>query len=550
MQKSCRQCSASFLIRPWDEEFYKMVETPIPTLCPDCRLQRRFAFRNERHLYRRTCDLTGKSIISVHHAIKPFPVYDHHEWWGDRWDGLEYGRDFDFSRPFFEQFAELENQVPHMSMMISHSENCDYAPYSVYAKNCYMCVSCNMGSEDLMYSYQANTSRDCLDCSLSSQLELCYECLYSQNLFASAYSKDCRESQEIFFCEDCTGCNHLIGCKDLKNKKYHIFNKPVSPEEFTSWKEKLENWKFKVELAAKTRAFFMGLPNRATYITNSEESSGDHLTNCKNAFWCFDCFGLEDCAYINVIPRDLKNASDANYSQGSELVYDSVSAVNNYLSKFVLHAWDVKNSSYVQECFYSNSLFGCVGLKHKSYCILNKQYSKEEYEILVPKIIDHMNKSGEWGEFFPIELSPFAYNETIAQEYFPLKKEEVVKQGWKWKESEEPDFSNVSKKIPAEKLPDSIQDIPDDILNWAIECAESRRLFKIQKAELEFYRKMNLPIPHFHPDVRHAQRMTKRNPRTLWNRNCMKCGQEIQTTYSPDRPEIVYCEECYLKTVY
>ncbi len=156
--------------------------------------------------------------------------------------------------------------------------------------------------------------------------------------------------------------------------------------------------------------------------------------------------------------------------------------------------------------------------------------------------------SCEWGEFFPIEISPFAHNETVAQEYYPLKEEEVLEREWRWKE-ESDEIPNVKKIIPAEKLPDSIGDIPDDILNWAIECEESKKPFKIQKAELEFYRKMNLPVPHFHPDVRHKHRMKLRNPRRLWKRVCDKCRKEIESTFNPERKEIVYCEECYLESV-
>jgi hypothetical protein len=108
----------------------------------------------------------------------------------------------------------------------------------------------------------------------------------------------------------------------------------------------------------------------------------------------------------------------------------------------------------------------------------------------------------------------------------------------------------VSRVIPAVKLPDAIDDVPDDILNWAIECEATKRPFRIIKQELDFYRKMKLPIPHLHPDERHRRRMALRNPRKLWKRPCMKCGKEMETTYAPERPEIVYCENCYLKEVY
>ena len=81
---------------------------------------------------------------------------------------------------------------------------------------------------------------------------------------------------------------------------------------------------------------------------------------------------------------------------------------------------------YCISCFGSHDCFGCVGLRNKSYCILNTQYTKEEYEELVPRIIIHMMKNGEWGEFFPSSMSPFGYNETVATEYFPREKEEAL----------------------------------------------------------------------------------------------------------------------------
>jgi hypothetical protein len=106
-------------------------------------------------------------------------------------------------------------------------------------------------------------------------------------------------------------------------------------------------------------------------------------------------------------------------------------------------------------------------------------------------------------------MSPFGYNETVAQEYYPLTKEEALREGFNWSDYEVP-FPTVSKIIPASKLLDTIEGIPDDILNWAIECEVSKKPFRIIKQELEFYRKHSLPIPRRHPDVRHADRMKRK----------------------------------------
>jgi hypothetical protein len=202
----------------------------------------------------------------------------------------------------------------------------------------------------------------------------------------------------------------------------------------------------------------------------------------------------------------------------------------------------------VNECDFSSHLFLCIWLRHKQYCILNKQYSKKEYEELVPRIIEKMIADGEWWEFFPATLSPFGYNETVAYEYFPFTREGAQNQGFNWSDYEAP-FPSVSKVIPASKLPESIKSIPDDILNWAVECEVSWKPFRIIRQELEFYRKHNIPIPKRHPDVRHMDRMKLRNPRKLFERKCDSCEKLMITSYAPERPETVYCEVCFEREV-
>ena len=129
-----------------------------------------------------------------------------------------------------------------------------------------------------------------------------------------------------------------------------------------------------------------------------------------------------------------------------------------------------------------------------------------------------------------------------------MSREEVSTQGFKWSTYEAP-FPKVDKIIPASKLPDTIDAIPDDILNWAIECEVTKKPYRIIKQELEFYRKHHLPIPRRHPDQRHKDRMAQRNPRKLFERKCDKCHKDMITTYAPERPERVYCEECYEREV-
>lgn len=124
--KICNKCSTDFPIYQKDKNFYnnispkigtEMFEIPSPKLCPDCRAQRRLAWRNDRKLYKRKCDATGKEIISVFSPDKKYIVYDAEFYWSDRCtiDMSETG--YDFSKPFFEQFAELHASIPKRALL-------------------------------------------------------------------------------------------------------------------------------------------------------------------------------------------------------------------------------------------------------------------------------------------------------------------------------------------------------------------------------------------------------------------------------------------------
>jgi len=333
-------------------------------------------------------------------------------------------------------------------------------------------------------------------------------------------------------------------------------NKPYSKEEY---KKQVKEFLAKNSLAslrANFQKFLAKFPQKYAEIKNCEDCSGDNLSNSKNARDCYDCFQIEDCRFC----ADFETSNDCyDYNFGgydSELCCEIGSGGKNcYNVRFSINIWgNVRDSEYISVGRSLSNCFGCAGLRDSKYCILNKQYTKEEYEKTREKIIEHMKKvpstsSGrltpEWGEFFPIELSPFAYNESVAGEYFPLSEDEIIAKGWKYREKKQ----SFKYDGPKYEIPAKISDVPDDICDKILTCEATGKYYKIQKAELKFYRKMNLPVPRLCPDERHKRRMALRNPRKLFARNCAECGKEIQTTFAPDRPEKVLCEECYLKAV-
>lgn len=549
----CIQCTTAFEVRPEDREFYKTFDAPDPVICPDCRLQKRLTFRNERNLYHRKSALSGKNIISIYHPDVPHPVYATDEWWGDKWDGLSYGRDFDFNRPFFDQFRELQLMVPRIALFNVNPENSDYCQQAYDNKNCYLCMVVTT-CEDCMYLSHINKARDSFDSTLCQNIELCYECLDSDKLYACVESQSCQNSSNLLFCYDLIGCRDCFGCFGLRNKQNYIFNKPYPKEEYELKVASLELWKSSNYL--KYKKYFQDLSpqrvHRATRNINTFDSTGNYLINCAKAHECFDSFQLEECAYSTWV-FDSHHIYDTYGLGGSEFVLDCLGneKVNKVAwSTFVSDSGDV---FYSDLCFYSLGLFGCVGLRNKKNCILNKQYSPEDYKALRAKIVEHMKRTGEWGQFFPASLSPYCYNETAAQNYFPFSHEEAIAKGYRWREPDPKEYQPQNIIIP-----ESIKDVKPEVTQAILACqctlcathkSPCGKNYKIMPQELVFYKKQNLPMPLKCPDCRYYDRLRLRQPRKLYSRACTKCQAPIQTSFAPERPEQVFCEKCYAETV-
>lgn len=559
MQKSCRQCAQKFEITDEDLEFYDKVSpvfadkkfpVPPPTLCPSCREQRRLAFRNERNLYHRKCNLCGKSVISIYSDDKPHTIYCQNCFWSDKWNALNHGMEFDFNRPFFDQYRELLERTPIPAInMHGDNENCDFTNLSSNNKDCYM-VFASSDNENSYYCTYLQRSKTISDCFFIFDSELCYECIDCYNGYRLAFSQFTRNCSDSMFLYDCKNCTNCIGCAGLVNKKYHIFNKQCSNEEYENKRKEIIS---DPNIFNKTLKEFenikIHIPHKYYSGINNENVSGDHISFSKNAHNCYDCTYLEDSKYCTWFHR-AKDCYDC-YAWGypAELGYEVQLCGNNFY-KVLFSAWSTDNLSELIYCYYcannAKNLFGCVSLHQKNYCIFNKQYNKKEYEILAGKIIDHMHKTNEWGEFFPMEIAPFCYNETVAMEYFPLTKDKVEKLNLNWKKE-----TPISKYQGKEnKIPFNIKETDYNIVKQIFECENCGKNYKIITQEYDLCRTLQIPLPKNCFNCRYGLRRGLRNPRNLWHRKCKKCGKEIYTSYSPDRPEKIYCEDCYLKEIY
>ncbi|HAQ02303.1 TPA: hypothetical protein DCQ22_00170 [Candidatus Nomurabacteria bacterium] len=561
-KRICQNCRLQFTIEPDDFSFYEKIKVPAPTFCPECRMQRRFTFRNERVLHRNKCAKTGKSVISCFSSESPFIIYDRDIWWSDKWDPTEYGMDYDFSRPFFKQFRELLEKVPQPNLFIGKCTDTLYGNHIGEFKNSYL-VSASWLGENINYASRCNESKDSMDMFTTVNCEFCYDDVSCVKCYETFYSQNAVSCVSSYFLYDCKNCTNCFGCTNLRNKSYCIWNEQLTKEEYFKKLSELNigNYNNFKKIKEEFNKFKLSALRRFSNIVNSSNVSGDDITNASNSHDCFYVANnIKDCRFlINAIDR--LNDSYDGYGVGAntQLLYEGIdSGVNGSMQLFTATSWECLNTEYSYNCHGCNNLFACVGLRENSYCIFNKQYSKGEYIELKKKIIEHMNnipytdKKGnvyKYGEFFPAEISPFGYNETVAEDYFPLSEDDIKSNGYNFLN---PDKSGYTITHTSKDIPDDIKDIKETILDYIIECESCNKGYKIIQSEYEFLKRFNLPIPRKCFECRHKDRFNQVNPPKLWHRSCMKegCTNTFETSYVPERPEIIYCEKCYQNEVY
>ncbi|MBP6931637.1 MAG: hypothetical protein KBD48_03105 [Candidatus Pacebacteria bacterium] len=588
---TCQNCKKDFNIDSDDISFYEKMQVPAPTFCPMCRAQRRLAFRNERGLYKRKSDYSGKEIFSMFSPDSPVKVYERDVWLSDAWDPMDYGMDIDWSRPFLAQLHELMIAVPYKAVNVIRGTGSEYSNNATDPKNCFLVFNAT-NPEECMYSNGINFSKECFDVSHVSKAESCYESFWLTSCYRVNYSSQCVESSDLLFCRDCQGCMNCFGSVNLRNKNYCFFNEQLSREDYLARVAEYKlNTREGVERAKNdAHNFWNKFPNKNHQGIKNVDSTGSYVSNSKNtkdSFLVREGENIRYCQSLQEIPG-CKDCYDYSiWGDAAELVYESSSCGTGIQNvKFGLFTQEnMHDTEYTVNCSNGGSdLFGCVGLRKKQYCILNKQYSKEEYAELVEKIKKHMtdmpyvDKNGrvyKYGEFLPIEFSAWAYNETLAQEFFPLTKEQAEAAGYTWRDAE---TRNYVPTILAENIPDDINTVDEKITGEIFECAHRTtcghnctKAFRVMPDELTFYKKNNIPLPTLCPACRTMERLDFRLKLDLYKTECMcagdgskdlvyknqathdhgasPCERVFETGVPPESGRIVYCEHCYSQEV-
>ncbi|PIR61196.1 MAG: hypothetical protein COU68_00705, partial [Candidatus Pacebacteria bacterium CG10_big_fil_rev_8_21_14_0_10_45_6] len=305
-------------------------------------------------------------------------------------------------------------------------------------------------------------------------------CLNCNKVF---FSFDCDGCHSVWLSKDLTNCSDCFGCAGLRNMKYCLFNEQLTKDEYERRLAEINTGSYMQfqEMAERAKNTWLSVPNRYMHGRHNDVVSGEYINNSKNVRDSYIVFEGQDCRYCMwLVIKPNKDCYDyTQFGENAQSMYETLTTgkgVSNIrFSNFCTS--EVSRLTYCDACHNGSAdLFACIGMRKKQYCIFNKKYTKEQYEELVPKIITQMNelpfidKKGreyKFGEYLPIELSPFAYNETDAQEYYPMTKAAVIDAGYKWFEIEEKKHQET---IMWSALPDEIGGVSDAITKQIILC--------------------------------------------------------------------------------
>lgn len=577
--KTCQNCKNEFTIESNDFSFYEKIKVPPPTWCPSCRCVRRMVHRNERSLFRRKCDITGKDIISIYRPDCPYTICDKDYYFSDEFDPFQYGTPYNPDRKFFEQFYEFAKKVPLASLFVRNSINCDYNQDMGGSKDCYLCFRTH-NSQNILYGYRVNKSSYCADCFQAVEgSEFLYECVNVKNCSNSQFLHSCEKCTDGAFLYNCTGCVDCFMCTDQRGKQCYYKNEQYSRSDYKNIIEsyKLDTYEGQKRALLEFEDFIKKFPRKNLNIIRSENVSGDGILDSKDSQNVWNARGLENCSYI-WDSFDFKDCMDTYSGASSELIYESTATTSHssnccFCVRVYDGSRDCEYSWFLQNC---SNCFGCVGLKNQEYCIFNVKYDKDEYLKILESVKSKMIEDGEYGELFPLYTSPFAYNDTVSQEYFPLDEVKAKDRSLLWGDVEE---KNYKVTTPHESLPSSIGEVEDSILKEIISCKHNgtcshgcTKAFRILQDELNYYRRKGIPLPRECPNCRYYRRLEYRNPTKLRDVVCMcfkdgssngvymntvlhshgeePCNKKVKTTISEDSDVIIYCEDCYKKEVF
>lgn len=313
-----------------------------------------------------------------------------------------------------QAFLALQERSPRACLYQVVNQNSAYTNFTDGCKNCYL-ISNAFNNEDTYFGRNLSFNRDCIDCDYCHHCELCYDCVNSLHCYNGNLLQDCENCTDCTLGYDLKGCHDCFACVGLRQKEFHIFNRPYTKEvyvaECAKWRAAMKFEQGKSTTLQYFDTLKRQVPRKFANIRQSELVIGDYITNSKNLFYCFDADDSQDCSYCYEIKKstDCYDVAVGEFMVGN---YECQSAWKLQNSKFCNTCWESSDLEYCDQVFRSQYCFFCCYLNHKEFHILNKPYTKEEYFKTVAAYKYRLKTAGLYGRWqIP---SPYPVKDTRA----------------------------------------------------------------------------------------------------------------------------------------
>ena len=547
-------CEGDFNIEAEDIEFLKMLRVPPPNFCPTCRNIKRNSFYSWVRFFKRPCNAPDHSelIISSVPINCPYKAVDM-DYYVNIFDPLLYGIEPNTTSSIRDQFLQFRHIVPApcLSNRDPSNINSDYSTGGRDLKNGYYVSGC-FRSENVWYSSAINNSQDVMDSTFSHSCDRVYNVVRSERVKTSSYTYFAEDCIDCMFLYDCRNCQDCTGAVNERNKRYIWFGEQLDRNEYMKRKNEFTKPLKRSQLEKFIEKFWdlvKSQPFRATRNTMSDDVDGVMIresTDIKKSTQVYRSKHARHCS--NLLQHH--DSMDVSISGGhSHHLYDTTNVGSQAAQvKFSAQTKFALESEFCLSCKHIEYCFMCIGVENKKYCIFNRPYEPSEYWTVVDELKTKMLQDGEYADGLTCEYSLQAYNVTVSSWSYPLPQDAIKKIGGYFQEEVESNAGSLE-VISVDSLPDTIEEVTDDILTKAIACKKTGRPFRIVTTELEFYRRRGIPLPTIHPQIRIDGRIKFSDFLKSYLATCHNCKKAIDSIVPESEGFNLYCDACYIKAV-
>jgi hypothetical protein len=550
-ERACKLTGEKWNLQPQEIDLYRKYNVPPVDVSPntqwkwmgyyDCGFQ----FWWNKHAE------TGKPVLSFHHPASGVRVLPDKEWHEKDFSAIT--EPYDANRPFFDQLRALELKVPLLATFSRVEPENSITLFSFGDRNSYFTFACK--SERTFFASGAFDVRDSSLLWLGMNISESHATQHSHRLHRCKYireSLDCIDSAFLF---DCRNCQNCFGATNKRNRQYVFMNEQLSKEEYErrvasidlGRRSVLEEWQRTFDDLLLSQGVFP-----ENFNVNCQDSTGEYLVN---AVRCTECFDSNGAPTDNWHCGWMYGSSQGNmHGWGvvdNQECYQTVSCPNSNRTKFSYRSFRLDNCEYCMMCSDLQDCFGCIGLKKKRFCILNAQYTEEEYWKTLDEIKCRLLDTGEYGHYLPVTLSSTYVPESGAVSYAGATPEELKQIGGNLFEPTA-DGATGAERITttprnASDVPDSIDDVTDEWAGVPIFDPEAKRTFSFLKPVLDHYRALRIAPPTRHFVQRFNSFSLLGQVAAFETRSCDSCKKSITVAQNRSYPNRrILCNVCYL----